>query len=346
VHRAFLTFAAFAAVLFGCKARTPASDVKFGLYADSKQALVYQPDGATITACGMYLDDLRWAINVWGAAIGRSYNVVENCTAYDIAVFGSTNQYAKTSCDLWKLNGRNFAFHSRKPREIVNCPGAVMAREKMLHEVGHLFGLCDQYTEQVNHCEFTTTPVLGSVMNAASTTYLTDDDVEGIKALVRKVNGDVVQPRVLESGLFTSAPLGTAAWQINASNAGGRTTAVEIRVGQESYPTSCDQAGACAFSQAVLYILAPNRFNYVKNGQTTVFARQTSSPLLADAAPTRQERDTDPPLAREFYGDATHVFDCNNPRVCDAVEPKDQNMCLCRFYAACAGMEVISYCAP
>jgi hypothetical protein len=61
----------------------------------------------------------------------------------------------------------------------------------LTHEVGHIWGMCDQY-ESANNCDkahSTSHLVLGAQMGAKGLremSYLTDDDVEGVRALVAR----------------------------------------------------------------------------------------------------------------------------------------------------------------
>lgn len=80
-----------------------------------------------------------------------------------------------------------------KPRNqvIYSQNGKLLTLTTLAHEIGHIWGLCDQYEGPTN-CSATnssTHKVLDSVMGAASMRekiYLTDDDIDGVRALAAR----------------------------------------------------------------------------------------------------------------------------------------------------------------
>ena len=77
---------------------------------------------------------------------------------------------------------------SSREQLIYSLNGKLLSLAVLTHEVGHIWGLCDQY-EGASNCDTnhsTSHKVLDSLMGAATSremVYLTDDDIEGIRAL-------------------------------------------------------------------------------------------------------------------------------------------------------------------
>ena len=175
-----------------CHQASSDSKLQWGFLAPGSSLLIHVPDGGTIRVCGEYFNSVRWAIQTWGVPINRSYNVVYDCTNAQINLFVQNEQYAKDQCESLKITTA-FAHPLQSPQEIVDC-GILAGNDAIvLHEVGHLFGLCDQYAASIGNCETNNGIVIGSVMNANNSLTLTEDDIEGIQALARKY-GDATLP--------------------------------------------------------------------------------------------------------------------------------------------------------
>jgi hypothetical protein len=175
--------------LVGCVVRTQSSETKYGFLSPSTVHLVHAQSGATIRICGAYQNMLAWAISVWGRALERTFTVVQDCGGnQDVNIWWAGTQYAKEQCARYNFGpGKMFTFTSSKPMTLVECGGfserALMTN--LLHEAGHLFGLCDQYDASIHNCAVNFGVKAGSVMNSADTIELTVDDIDGIRALSR-----------------------------------------------------------------------------------------------------------------------------------------------------------------
>jgi hypothetical protein len=92
---------------------------------------------------------------------------------------------------LTKMKERSFLRYAER--------GQRLALPVLVHEIGHVWGLCDQYESAAN-CDpqnSTTHLVSESIMGSASIRergYLTDDDIDGIRALVARPGFDAGWP--------------------------------------------------------------------------------------------------------------------------------------------------------
>jgi hypothetical protein len=74
--------------------------------------------------------------------------------------------------------------------------GSLIAFQVLVHEIGHVWGLCDQVTSGVDNCSSDNLwksphPDSNSIMAAASNVvkmYLTDDDITGIRKMATRTN--------------------------------------------------------------------------------------------------------------------------------------------------------------
>jgi hypothetical protein len=170
--------------LLGCRtSKSGGSEVKWGLSPDHQNYLIYYPDGATIRVCGAHFEEIKWAIATWAKAIDREYNIVQSCGDQHISSFGPDDPFAIEDCKRWNMQGRRYSQATLTPMRLVDCKSTKDVKLSMLHEAGHLFGLCDQYEGQRERCSVSTDPVPGSVMHSAQSLYLTEDDIMGLKAL-------------------------------------------------------------------------------------------------------------------------------------------------------------------
>lgn len=185
-----IAVAAFLQSATGCKTSnkgTKASHVKFGFLKPSAQHLIQLPSGSQIRICGGHFDELKNAILKWAAAIDRTYDIVNKCESEHIQSFLTDEAFAKTNCSRWNIEARMYSESDKTPMRVVDCN---IAKDRVpfaiLHEVGHLFGLCDQYPGEVGRCVYSTDVVPGSVMHQAGSMQLQPDDIDGIRALAQK----------------------------------------------------------------------------------------------------------------------------------------------------------------
>lgn len=190
---ALLAAGVFVLSTFSCKPRNELnqdSDVKYGFLSKDRRRLVKVPDGGTIRICGDDTKNIRWAIATWGAVLGRTYNIVETCSGADIQSFGASDPNAVADCKKENIDvGGGFARPWTNPMQIVNCGAWNSGTKFILHETGHLFGMCDQYQASLKNCVYKTAIDPTSVMAVADKEYLTEDDKAGVRALNTEVGG-------------------------------------------------------------------------------------------------------------------------------------------------------------
>jgi hypothetical protein len=164
-----------------------ASSTNWGYFPDLPQHLIHRSNGATIRLCGANLETLGWAINVWGAEIGKRFRFVEDCSSQDVNSYGESDSYAIRECAGYGFANNMYVLRATSPMQMVDCGiASYLLETAILHEAGHLWGLCDQYEEAIGRCAYTTSPSAGSVMNDGDTTYLSSDDSTGIRQLQRR----------------------------------------------------------------------------------------------------------------------------------------------------------------
>ncbi|MDQ3232656.1 MAG: hypothetical protein M3Q07_12625 [Pseudobdellovibrionaceae bacterium] len=94
----------------------------------------------------------------------------------------------------------------------VSPTAASIALPVLVHEFGHVWGLCDQYEGPTN-CDpsfKSTHPDMGSIMAAASNIaklYLTDDDITGIRALAKRPGFNSSWPGTDDDIIKVPAPI-------------------------------------------------------------------------------------------------------------------------------------------
>lgn len=152
-----------------------------------KFSLAMLPNGTNIKICGPQTNRIIQAIETWGKALGRQYIFENSCDNPTIRSYG----YNDPATLKYKLDASVLAFTMvvGTPLEIFNNQPEEMSKATVLHEVGHLMGLCDQYIGGIRKCAKTTKPVQKSVMGSTSTyTELQNDDIEGIRYLAGMLN--------------------------------------------------------------------------------------------------------------------------------------------------------------
>ena len=87
-----LCLAVVALFTSGCVTR------QYGLLLDGNEALISVPSGSTIHICGGNPDDMNWALNEWGSAIGRHYDTVADCDQYAIIIHPPESAFAQKRC--------------------------------------------------------------------------------------------------------------------------------------------------------------------------------------------------------------------------------------------------------
>jgi hypothetical protein len=158
---------------------------------------------STISTCGNYADEGAESIKIWAAAIGRASDLKIQTTSCEPQAYlspsSANHQYefrtAVTSFEQTYCKENILAFASAEMRLVVVCRPDVNLKGVMLHEVGHLWGMCDQYPIRLSstgeplgdNCDpvHRTSERQGDSVMGAGGLYseLTATDAEGIKAL-------------------------------------------------------------------------------------------------------------------------------------------------------------------
>lgn len=190
-----LTFIQLLILIVSCGAgkQEASSDVSYGLSPGKSNFLIYKPDGSDLYLCGDDIETLAWAISTWASAIGFQYQFFESCDPNIATVYsyGESDSTKKDECTKYGYENRGYANTSSQPMQVVNCNAWNPGYRFMLHEVGHLFGLCDQYDDFPRNKQYCATQSSTidpkSVMASANRTDLSKDDQAGIRELYRRV---------------------------------------------------------------------------------------------------------------------------------------------------------------
>lgn len=168
------------------------SQTKYGFLNDYEAPfLVLIPTGSTIRICGDYKPFVKSALIKWGAAIGKTYNIIEDCANPDVVTYAQGTDYARRECARWN-NTTAFADMYGDTSNIVFCMPPSQHDERVVkHEVGHLFGLCDLYEAARFLCADLHGIEEDSIMfSGYQSDELLADDIAGIRALEEKMVKD------------------------------------------------------------------------------------------------------------------------------------------------------------
>ena len=185
-----------ASILVGCgtEPKATTTQIKWGHLDYAPNALLLQipPDGA-VGVCGPFADEVSEAIRVCGGVINRAdrINIRGDCQH---AKYIKTEAWTQAAiCKVFNLPANCNIVGFAGGNQLVLRQDFPRNNNLVLHEVGHFWGMCDQYRGNTRdgwiascskehrsnkrHAE--------SIMGAATTgrTKLTDDDIAGIKAM-------------------------------------------------------------------------------------------------------------------------------------------------------------------
>jgi len=257
---------AMAACMASCRTTSTTDQIsttKWGLLPTQSHHLIHLPDGEEIRVCGVYFEQIRWAIQTWSKEIQRSYDVKSSCTRPHINAYGPQDPTTKRECARWGFTDRMYMHDHLNPMPLYDCGYPYDQRPALLHEVGHLFGLCDQYPEQIHKCAISTEVVPGSVMHEASKDFLTPDDIEGIKQAARRSPipdqpGSVI---VLNLGWYRN-PVTNRRWYVTPQKFGRKMTGLTIQIDRNSYRAICGSNNQCSMSSGTITPQDGRTFTY------------------------------------------------------------------------------------
>jgi hypothetical protein len=284
-----IKFLLLLALMVQCKHRQDdTSHVKYGYYKVTPQHLINLPTGGVITICGAHSTEIKEAILIWGAALERRYDFKFDCTSPNIVSYAADDPFALAECKKWKekgidLTGRMYTESYKNPMPMVDCGSARDKRKSILHEVGHFFGLCDQYHSQIQNCDLTTSPVPGSVMQSADRLDLSADDIVGIRNLaIYKTSGMISGEEtqgvgsfvLLQEGNYIRSDINSIKfWTIKTAIIKNELKAVFIVDEDKEWKFPCDANNICVADATLIKLVDSTNFIYVKENREYPFTK-------------------------------------------------------------------------
>ena len=129
--------------------------------------------------------------NIYMLEPGPTISIVKNSPAFAVVdiknMIGKEEQFSTVLENAWKfkLSDINFAFE----RDLNQVDVSHSYYVKLLHEVGHVMGLCDLYPGGINNCDEKNTNGAfpsDSLMNSSDYFYPTKDDLQGVVTLIKR----------------------------------------------------------------------------------------------------------------------------------------------------------------
>ncbi len=182
-----------------CKRDAVSSALKYGHLntGNASSWFISVPPGGTICVNGDHTQQAIDAVKMWANSIGRGsrLNITAGCTSTpNLQVYGKDSPIAKQQCEQWdKVYKLTAAGYGGSGLVYLCAAGSDTLRYNvMIHEVGHSWGLCDQYdAATVNNCDPANSgrKTQSSMMGGASgKTSLTADDIQGMQALAKRTD--------------------------------------------------------------------------------------------------------------------------------------------------------------
>jgi hypothetical protein len=134
---------------------------------------------------------------------GLIYSVVDFVIATTNGVSGLPDLLNSVSVGPSRTNLEDFAKATSNPYDGVYFS----SYHSILHELGHAFGLCDTNTKSLSFHQCSQSSFSGqvgrsqpdSIMKTSNYFYLTDDDVAGVQAALRKASSEIDRARVAQN---------------------------------------------------------------------------------------------------------------------------------------------------
>ena len=163
------------------------------LAAGRQKWLAQMEPGNHVSVCGDSESALSEGLSQWSDAAGRSgsLKVDSECDLSAervIKVVGTETSESQRRCATFP---KAAALTYVEQGLVVVCENGGNLQAIMLHEAGHLWGMCDVYPQQLagsGNCDsrFFTGASRKSVMGASYESVLSNDDKAGIKALIER----------------------------------------------------------------------------------------------------------------------------------------------------------------
>lgn len=288
-------------VVVACGVGSGASDANLGselkwghlpVSAGGQKWLINVKPNEEIELCGSDTEILKAAIIQWAKEIGRGAIKVVDCnkgTAVKIKVNISTN-YTQYPCTI---NGVQGATDPSSGQMYICSKLAAPKSYVIVHETGHLWGMCDMYPGQEQRCDTAhktvvdNTAIMGNG-NVKDNPELRPDDISGIKAMADRTEfAAVKQAWDAAGGTAPSTPsttgdssAGDIFLGLPASNSG---QAQEVWI---AAPTTVTMVKFCKGAKATCTVAnavtEPFAFDRVNGSVTTRnFFRNTQVPLTS-----------------------------------------------------------------
>ena len=199
------------------------------LYGARTEWLAQSPPGTVFNVCGDNAAEIISGIKAWSTASGRTdgLSFQESCSRKKSTMIYSFGRDKSTAKEVCKKYPKAVALTFVDSRTIVACDKTDKLPEVMLHEAGHLWGMCDVYPEDVigsTNCDlnYFTGRSHGSVMGANYKQALSPADISGIAAMIdrKDVVGNFAWRKSDDSGkkIVTLSAIGPADGQTSESD--------------------------------------------------------------------------------------------------------------------------------
>jgi hypothetical protein len=246
-----------------------ASSLHWGFSKPHKNYFVLKPHNSMIKICGSQATQIGEAINDWARHIRRKFRIVETCEGHHISSYSFRDDFSKELCEKYNLQGRAFAQPTKSPMRIVNCRDSALKPSAILHEVGHLFGLCDQYSPQIDKCIQSTDAAHNSLMRSSYTfDSIQSDDSEGLRVLATKNLPEASLTGFTPSSKFYNGQyigIKTAtSWEIKYNMSGGsKLVSIDLKTKTSQHRFRCGPYGICVRNTTFLIPLTGQQIRYI-----------------------------------------------------------------------------------
>ena len=191
----FMSVVIFAWLMVSCRPAEQGTQLKWGhldeVATDGSKAIQAGPNDK-IELCGPQTENVSWALLTWMKSISREQRIASNivpCNSgakFKIQLTSQSGGMAQfPSAPAW-TSGSTITFNAG----IQPIDGSNMFKAILLHEMGHVVGLCDQYSgvDNCNSLHSSGQKVGDSIMGATNPNKLnlSQDDVTGAQKLAER----------------------------------------------------------------------------------------------------------------------------------------------------------------
>lgn len=174
-------------IFFACrKPQEEVSELKWGHLKTSQYDpslwLISAPPHSVIEACGEQQNHAVGAMQKWAAAIGRSnYLKFVTCGSDPKATIKVTVQTSSCSGTAW-------ADPPSRTIHLCSSANTIAMDQLLLHETGHIWGMCDQYEAGLSFCDtgHMTSQLPAKAVMKWYEQDLQQDDIDGLTNLINR----------------------------------------------------------------------------------------------------------------------------------------------------------------